>query len=128
MLNELIKQAQAGNIESRNEIIVQHGHVIDKVLYSFRRNNIDESTKRYGALLGLMAAIENFDETKSNFATYAFVCARSRAQREMSKDWLIRHPNEKMNKVSHEWIRITAKKTEKKLKSKFFSKIKEKQE
>lgn len=96
MINKLIEDTRNGSIAARNQIIEDHLYIIEKVVQKLYDIRIDESTKRYGALLGIMAAIDNFDERKGNFPHYAYRCALNKAQREMNKDWLIRIPNSKL--------------------------------
>lgn len=98
MINELIKATRDGDIEARDKILLAHQYIIDLILFRFRYVKMDESTKRYGAILGIIAAIKNFNADKGNFAGYAYQCALRKAQREMNQDYLIRHPNAKVNK------------------------------
>lgn len=98
MINELIKAAKGGDIEARNQILEGHVHIIGMVMSRLKHVNKDESTKRYGAILGIISAIENFDIKQGEFSPYAYKCALRKAQREMNKDWIVRLPNAKINK------------------------------
>lgn len=99
MINELIKQAQDGNIEARNEIILLHSNVIDIVLAKLKHVRIDESTKRYGALMGILSAIERFNPDRGAFSYFCYLCALRKAQRHMTQDWLVRVPDAMMSHI-----------------------------
>jgi RNA polymerase sigma factor (sigma-70 family) len=97
--NQLINEAQNGNLESRNKIIEEHLDIINKIVNNLCKSKFDESTKRYGALMGIMKAIQKFDPKKGNFKNYAYRCAYEMAKRELSKDLLISFPINKLTEV-----------------------------
>lgn len=94
--NEKVKKAQDGDTEIRNELLQHYGYIIQWVCNKFRDMPFDKDTIRYGATMGLIKAIENFNPDKGEFNRYAYLCARYIAQNEMYKDWVIQVPIEKL--------------------------------
>jgi len=99
MIIDTITKAQKGNTKARNEVLLNYNYIIDRVVNKLGNNNMDDGAKRYGAILGILSAIQHFDKTKGAFKRFAYKCALQRAKREMSKDWLIRHPVEHISKA-----------------------------
>lgn len=101
----LVEKAKSGCLESRNQILVECMPIIDYVVGRLKRiKMIDDDTKRYGALLGVLAAIKNYESSKGNFEGYASVCAFRRAEREMDSDWIVRVPSDVLAKTLKEGI------------------------
>lgn len=88
----LINEARAGSLEARNKLLVKYKNIIDIVVKKMRYSDIDEGTKRFGAIMGLHAAIDGYKDRGRGFGCYAYFCATRKAQREMSGDWIIKLP------------------------------------
>lgn len=98
MNKDLFLKAKAGDIDARNQIIEASVPVINRVCHKLWRANCDESSKRYGALLGIIHAINKFNPDLGNWDVYAYYCALGIAKREISKDYLVKFPTEIVNK------------------------------
>lgn len=99
VLKKLIKRAQRGDLEARDAILIEFTPLLDYVCSRLKSSKIDEGAIRYGGILGLLAAIKNYDFSSCRFFTYAYCCVFCKAKREMNNDHLVRLPNQKMNEV-----------------------------
>jgi RNA polymerase sigma factor (sigma-70 family) len=92
--NKLVDKVKKGDIKTRNELIMHYQYIVQWVSNKLRYLPFDKDTIKYGATLGLMKAIKNYREDKGNFDRYAFICAKQCAKNELSKDWIVKPPQE----------------------------------
>ena len=111
----LSERARAGDSEAYGIVIEKFSYIIELVKGKLRKLNVDKGAIRFGAIMGIRAALRKYTKDKGAFSPYAYVCAIGSAMREVSKtEYLIHIPNAKLNtflkdkKAPYELVRINA--------------------
>lgn len=74
-MNKLIKLAQTGDKKSTDEVVLGYLPLVKRIAVTeaYRSITIDEETledRVHNGILGIYRALETFDDSKANFATY----------------------------------------------------------
>ncbi len=100
--------------KERNKILMENFDIIEKICKRYDYLPVDPHTIRYGAIIGLIKAIETFSPKRGEFKRYAYSSAAQYAKIYMSKDWPISICNSKLyaflkeKQVPYQIIRLDA--------------------
>lgn len=94
---------------------MENFQIVEKICKRYDYLPVDPHTIRYGAIIGLIKAIETFIPKRGSFQRYAYSSAAQYAKIYMSKDWPITICNSKLyaflkkKEVPYQLIRLDAK-------------------
>ena len=95
-INAILKKAQSGDNEAINLILEEYSKILSFNAQKYYLIGAEQEDLLQEGILGLLKAIKFYDETKSSFTSFAFLCIR----REMIS--AIRKANTQKNSVLNE--------------------------
>ena len=101
-INAILKKAQSGDNEAINLILEEYSKLLSFNAQKYYLVGAEQEDLVQEGILGLLKAIKFYDETKSSFSSFAFLCIR----REMIS--AIRKANTQKNMVLNEALKTNA--------------------
>ena len=101
-INAILKKAQSGDNEAINLILEEYSKILSFNAQKYYLVGAEQEDLVQEGILGLLKAIKFYDETKSSFSSFAFLCIR----REMIS--AIRKANTQKNMVLNEALKTNA--------------------
>ena len=98
-INAILKRAQSGDNEAINLILEEYSKLLSLMHKNIIQQVQNKKIQYKKEFLGLLKAIKFYDETKSSFSSFAFLCIR----REMIS--AIRKANTQKNMVLNEALK-----------------------
>ena len=95
-INTILKKAQTGDSEAIDWILKEYSKILSFNAQKYYLIGAEQEDLLQEGILGLLKAIKFYDETKSSFSSFAFLCIR----REMIS--AIRKANTQKNSVLNE--------------------------
>ena len=101
-INAILKKAQSGDNEAINLILEEYSKLLSFNAQKYYLIGAEQEDLVQEGILGLLKAIKFYDETKSSFSSFAFLCIR----REMIS--AIRKANTQKNMMLNEALKTNA--------------------
>lgn len=101
-INAILKKAQSGDSEAINLILKEYSKILSFNAQKYYLAGAEKEDLQQEGILGLLKAIKFYDETKSSFSSFAFLCIR----REMIS--AIKKANTKKNMILNEALKTNA--------------------
>jgi len=75
-INAILKKAQSGDNEAINLILEEYSKILSFNAQKYYLIGAEQEDLLQEGILGLLKAIKFYDETKSSFSSFAFLCIR----------------------------------------------------